>query len=177
MFSGVCGLVLFCILVLIDRVTKNLAVVQLKDQPDVPIVQNVFVLQYLENRGAAFGILQGQKVIFLIITIVILAIVAFVYLKSPMKRRFTFLRFILVLIAAGAVGNMIDRIMQGYVVDFFYLIIINFPIFNVADIYVTVAAALLIIMALFVFKDRDYKELFAGFGFEKNGKSDRNINN
>ena len=166
----VIGLVLFAVLVLVDRITKNLAVVHLKDRPDIPVVDGVFVLQYLENRGAAFGILQGQRTAFLIITIAVLALIVYVYWRAPVRRRFLFLRFVLVLIGAGAIGNLADRAANGYVVDFLYLIGINFPIFNVADIYVTVAAALLIIMALFVYKDKDFKELWTALGLKSRKK-------
>ena len=157
------GVIGFVILFLIDRFSKIHAVNTLKDRPSVWLVKNVFCLQYLENRGAAFGILQGHRFIFLIITVIILIIVIFVYVKAPLKRRFLPLRIILLLIASGAVGNMVDRTMQGYVVDFFYFSLINFPIFNVADIYVTIGAIFLIIYILFFYKEKDFKELGDAF--------------
>ena len=70
------------------------------------------------------------------------------------------MRILIVLIGAGAVGNFIDRIRQGYVVDFFYFSLINFPIFNVADIYVTAAAFLLIFLCLFYYKEEDFEQIF-----------------
>ncbi len=153
------GIIVFAILFLADRISKIIAVHTLKDQPAVWIVNRVFCLQYLENRGAAFGILQGKRFVFLIITVIILLIVIYVYERAPLKKRFLPLRIILLLIASGAVGNMVDRTAQGYVVDFFYFSLIHFPIFNVADIYVTIGAILLIIFILFFYKDTDLKAL------------------
>ena len=68
---------------------------------------------------------------------------------------------ICILFVSGAVGNFIDRITKNYVVDFFYFKLINFPIFNVADIYVTVAAFAMIILGLFYYKEEDYNKIYA----------------
>lgn len=155
------GIILFIILILADRITKQMAVMSLKDEPAVSIIKNVFQLQYLENRGAAFGILQGQRSIFLIITLVILIIIFWLYVRMPYQLHFLPLRLIGIFIAAGATGNFIDRMVQGYVVDFFYFSIINFPIFNVADIYVTCSAAALIIYVIFFYSEKDF-QLIAG---------------
>lgn len=172
---GIAGIIIFCILTVIDQISKYAAVMCLKDQPPFIIIRNVFELQYLENRGAAFGIMQGQRGIFLIITIIILAAAIYIYAKLPLNRRFSILRCLIVLISAGAVGNMIDRIRQGYVVDFFYISAINFPIFNVADIYVTCSAIALIITVLFYYKDDDLKQFSKCMkpGAEKNGRTDK----
>lgn len=153
------GIAFFLFLIWIDRITKHLAVVHLRGQADYPIIKNVFVLRYLENRGAAFGILQGRQLILAVFTAVILLIIAYVYFRTPVRKRFFLLRIILVLIAGGAVGNMIDRISQGYVIDFFYFQLINFPIFNMADIYVVTAAVLLICTLFFIYKEKDLQEL------------------
>ena len=73
----------------------------------------------------------------------------------PEDKKYNILHFLLVLIASGAIGNMIDRIRLEYVVDFFYFVLINFPIFNMADIYVSVACVLLAVVMLFVYKEED----------------------
>ncbi len=157
--SAVLGILFFLILIWADRITKNLAVLHLKDQPEIPLIRGIFVLQYLENRGAAFGILQGRRLPLILITIIILAVVLYVYARAPYTRKFIFLRVILVLVGAGAVGNFVDRISNGYVVDFLYFKAINFPIFNVADIYVVAAAVLLIYAVLFLFQEEDFAAL------------------
>ena len=142
-------------LVLADQFTKYIAVVHLKDQPAIPIIPDVLELNYLENRGAAFGMLQNQKIFFVFIAVIILALIAYVLFKMPEKRKYTILHVLLVLIASGAIGNMIDRLRLDYVVDFISFVLIHFPIFNVADIYVTVATTALVVLLLFVYKEED----------------------
>ena len=112
-------------------------------------------MYYLENRGAAFGILQGQKAVFLICTAVVLVLIAFYYNRLPGGRRYTLMRVVAVLLAAGALGNLIDRMRYSYVVDFLYFKLIDFPVFNVADCYVTVGAVLLAVLILFVYKEEE----------------------
>ena len=85
-----------------------------------------------------------------------LAVIAYVLLKAPNKKRYIPLHLLLIVIAAGAVGNMIDRLRLNYVVDFIYFSLINFPVFNVADIYVTLATAFLAIPVLFRYKEEDF---------------------
>ena len=142
-------------LVLADQFTKYIAVVHLKDQPAIPIIKDVLELNYLENRGAAFGMLQNQKIFFVFVAVIILAMIAYVLFKMPEKRKYTILHVLLVLIASGAIGNMIDRLRLDYVVDFISFVLIHFPIFNVADIYVTVATTALVVLLLFVYKEED----------------------
>lgn len=142
---GVLGLL---ILLFLDQWTKHLASVFLKGKPNFVLIKNVFELEYLENRGAAFGILQNQRWLLLGITIIIFSVLCVVYYRIPAKKRYILLHGVLVLIGAGAIGNMLDRFLAGYVVDFLYVSCINFPIFNIADCYVVagVAAAALLIM-------------------------------
>ena len=137
------------LLIALDQYTKYLAVVNLKDRPAIPVIEGVFELNYLENRGAAFGMLQNQKVFFIFIACIILVAIFYVLFKIPKDRKYIWLHILLVLIASGAVGNMIDRVRLEYVVDFLYFVLINFPIFNVADIYVSVACVLLAVVILF----------------------------
>lgn len=143
-------------LIVLDQYTKYLAVLHLKDRPAFKIIDGVFELNYLENRGAAFGMLQDQKAFFILIACIVLLVIFYVLIKVPYHKKYTPLHPLLVLISAGAIGNMIDRIRLDYVVDFFYFVLINFPIFNVADIYVSVACVLLVLMLLFVYKEEDF---------------------
>ena len=144
-----------CALVAIDQYTKYLAVIHLKDKPAFIIFNGVLELNYLENKGAAFGMLQNQKVFFIFVAIVVLSVICYVLFKVPDQKKYRILHLLLSLITAGAIGNMIDRIRLDYVVDFIYFVLINFPIFNVADMYVTISTAALIIMLLFVYKEND----------------------
>ena len=87
--------------------------------------------------------------------VVILGVIAYVLYKTPDDKKYTKLHVLLSFIAAGAIGNMIDRIRFDYVVDFIYIVLINFPIFNVADMYVSFATVILVILLLFVYKESD----------------------
>ena len=149
------------LLILLDQLTKIWAVVRLKDQPEISLIRGVFELQYLENRGSAFGMMQGARVFFIISTIVLFLLVCVIYIRIPKEKMYLPLRVIAVLFLAGAAGNFIDRVRQGFVVDFFYFSLINFPIFNVADIYVTTATIALIVFILFYNKEADLERIFS----------------
>lgn len=156
------GLLAAALLTVFDQWTKRLAVRFLKEQDPRVLIEGVFELNYLENRGAAFGIFQGQKVVFLICTVVILGLVVFYYCRVPKSRRFHPIRLVGILLSAGALGNMIDRIQHSYVVDFFYFKLIDFPVFNVADCYVTVGAVLLAVLILFYYKEEELGFFYGG---------------
>ena len=94
------------------------------------------------------------------IAVCVFAAVVYVMAKLPAGRRFVPLEACLTVICAGAAGNLIDRVSQGYVVDFLYFKLINFPIFNVADCYVTVGTAVLAILFLWYYKDEEFDMLY-----------------
>ena len=141
----------------LDQFTKHLAVVHLKGQKPFVLIKGVFEFYYSENRGAAFGMLQGRQGFFFLIGAVVLAAAIYVMWRMPgwSNLRYTALRICTILITAGALGNMVDRTSQGYVVDFLYFKLIDFPIFNVADIYVTTATAALLVFLCFYYKEED----------------------
>ena len=153
--------------VVLDQYTKVLAVENLKDGA-IPLIEGVFELRYLENRGAAFGMLQNQQTFFLIIGIVTLIAVAIIYARMPHTKRYLPLRVCLVSIVTGAIGNMIDRIRLDYVIDFLYFKLINFPIFNVADIFATCATIALILLLIVYYNDDDIDEVYNSLKFNKN---------
>lgn len=147
------------LLVVLDQTTKYLAVIHLKDQPPYVILQNIFQLEYLENRGAAFGLFQNKRIFFYLSVILISVIVVWFYSRVPMDRKYMPLRICAVLLIAGAYGNFIDRVRLNYVIDFFYFKLIDFPIFNVADIYVTVSSFLIILLIFFYYKEDDLERI------------------
>jgi len=151
----IADILIITILVWIDQYTKKLAVIHLKDKPDYILIDKVFELSYLENRGAAFGVFQNKQVMFLIISSVFVIIITYLLYKLPIGKKYIFAEISLVLLFAGAIGNMIDRVVNNYVVDFFYFVLINFPVFNVADIYVTVSSIVLFILIVFVYSEDD----------------------
>lgn len=149
------------ILVIFDQFTKYLAVSHLAGREARVLIPGILELRYLENNGAAFSMLQNQQWFFYILTAVFLIFAIWLMRKIPQNTsEFNPLLWSLAILCAGAVGNLIDRIMHRYVIDFIYFSVINFPIFNVADIYVTVSVILLIILVLFHYKDTDLQKIF-----------------
>ncbi|MFV0464880.1 MAG: signal peptidase II [Lachnospiraceae bacterium] len=160
-------LFIYTILVLIlfsfDQITKYLAVVHLKNQSPIPIIDGIFELYYLENRGAAFGVLEQQKILLVFVTSTLLILLILFLFRIPDEKRFLLLKGIVIFLISGALGNLIDRIRNDYVIDFFFFKPINFPVFNVADIYVTTAAAAFAVSILFIYKEEDLNRILPGF--------------
>lgn len=147
--------VIIFLLVFFDRITKIIATDKLKGKDPFVILNKVFELRYLENRGAAFGVFQNRQIVFIIVSIIFVCLVVYTLIKLPMEKKYYFFEIVLTVLTAGAIGNMIDRATQNFVVDFFYFILIDFPIFNVADIYVTLSCIAFGITILFIFKEDD----------------------
>ncbi len=126
------------VLVLLDQWIKQWAINVLSVSGDIPIWEGVFHLSYVENRGAAFGMLQNRQWLFIVITLAVLIAIA-IYWRSIPKNIY---KVALVLIISGAIGNLIDRVTLGFVVDMFYFVLIDFPVFNLADICVVVGTVI-----------------------------------
>ena len=154
--TGILGILL---LLAADQGTKLLAVSRLKDQPAVPLIQGVLEFRYLENFGAAFGILQNQQWLFILLCAVFLLAAGYFYLRLPLKKHYGLFRLMILLLAAGAVGNLIDRVFRGYVVDFIYFSLIDFPIFNFADCCVVIGGILMLLDVLVIYRNEDYEFL------------------
>ena len=130
---------------LLDRLSKGYAINNFIENP----IEGPFVnFTYLENRGAAFGILQDKRILFVILTIAIVLYLLY-YFITNLKSNPLVLNIAFSLIISGALGNFYDRLFQGYVVDFLEFAFVDFPVFNIADIFVTVGCGLLIIYILF----------------------------
>lgn len=143
------------IIVFLDQAVKYWAVMRLKPIGDFPVWNGIFHLTYAENTGAAFSILRGYTVFLTIVPII--AIIGIVYLLLS-KRIERFLgRLSLVFILSGAIGNLIDRIFRGYVVDLFNFKLIRFAIFNVADTFISIGAVALFAYVLFFSERKDIK--------------------
>jgi signal peptidase II len=132
-------------IIIIDQVTKYFAYVYLQPQSVIPVINNVFYLNYVENRGAAFGILQNRVWFLAVITVIIIAAAGYYIYKNPQLTVIT--KYSIALIMGGAIGNLIDRVRIGYVIDFFDFVI--WPVFNVADMSVVVGTIILVFILLF----------------------------
>lgn len=132
-----------------DQLTKALVRVRLAVGQSLPVLPNVFHLTHIENRGAAFGILSGQRLLFLLLTVVIVGAMCWIYLHLRHKK--SLMSVCLGLVVGGAAGNFIDRVLRGSVTDFLDFQI--WPVFNVADICVCVG--LVLVCLLFLFRGED----------------------
>lgn len=146
------------VLIILDQLTKYWSRAAFSDGSDISIIPGVLRFVLHKNTGAVWGFLSGTEhsVLYLTIaTIIILVLIVFIYFKIPDTRKFAPLLLIITFVFSGAIGNLIDRIFLNYVTDFIYFEIINFPVFNVADCYVTVSVFLLCYLILFKYDDTD----------------------
>ncbi|MFS9179293.1 signal peptidase II [Streptococcus australis] len=134
------------LLILLDQAVKGYVVKEIPLGGMRRFIPKVVSLTYLKNSGAAFSMLENQQWFFTIITLIAMG-AAFVYLYRHIKGSI-WLLLGLALIISGGIGNFIDRLRQGFVVDMFHLDFMNFAIFNVADIYLTIGVGLLLIYIL-----------------------------
>ena len=142
-------------LILLDQGTKLWALASLKPIQRITLVKGFMDLEFVENTGVAMGMLDGQRWLILITTVAITVGLIWFYRTMPKKKEYFPLRVSLVLVLSGAIGNIIDRLFRGYVVDFFKFTFVRWYVFNVADIYVVVGVILLALMIIFVVKDED----------------------
>ena len=149
------GFLLILFLVLLDQGTKYLAILYLKGNSGIPLIDQVLTLRYLENRGMAFGLLQNKILFLVLICMVFFAAIIYLFIKTPATVYYRPLLYTAAVVFSGAMGNFIDRVFRRYVVDFIYFSLIDFPTFNVADIYVTCGIAALVFLLFFRYKEED----------------------
>ena len=145
--------VIIAAVILLDQFTKNLAVEHLKPIDTVPVIPDALHLTYVTNYGAAFGMLADHRWVFLAVsTVAIILMAAYLYYK---RDEHILLGISMSFIIGGGIGNMIDRTLMGYVVDFVDFRLINFAVFNVADIFVCVGCGM---MFLWLFKFAEFDD-------------------
>ncbi len=151
--------IIVIVLVILDQITKWQALTKLKPIKNTVVIKGFLDFTFVENRGAAFGILSGKRVFFILLTVVVAAGIIYSFYKLPKTREYNWLKCGLVLVLSGAIGNVIDRAVRGYVVDFLEVTFIKWPVFNLADIYVVVGACFILFLSLFVIKEEEKKEV------------------
>lgn len=156
------AILILAVIVALDQLTKYIAVTKLMPVGRVTFIEGIMDFSFVRNFGAAFGMLQGGKWLFVVVTAVLAVGVFIAFKKLPKDRGNNLLRLSLIMILGGAIGNCIDRLLRGFVVDFFKTTFMEWPVFNVADIFVVCGAFLMAFTVLFVIKDEPKKE-------EKNG--------
>ena len=151
------GCAIIFILTFLDQGSKYLVLTRLKNSPDIILMTGVLQLHYLENRGMAFGLFEGKIPVFVILCVLFFCVFFYVYARIPRTGYYLPLTITSLIMVSGALGNFIDRVFRKYVVDFIYFSLIDFPVFNMADIYVVCSGILLVILVCFKYKnDEDY---------------------
>ena len=130
-----------------DRISKILAAKYLIGAPTVVVIPHFLGLRYLENTGMAFSMLSGKTALLALITGIALLFLAYFIFIKPSKNKFENMCFILIF--AGGIGNLIDRVFQGYVIDYFEFLFMKFAVFNVADVYVCLGVGLYVLYTLY----------------------------
>ncbi len=136
------------ILVIIDQYVKNLVVSNIELGKQIPLIDNFFSLTHVRNYGAGFSILQNERVFLIVLSCVAIIVLSYLLIKAKKNDTLSIISYILII--SGALGNLIDRVRLGYVVDFldFKIFGYDYPVFNVADSFITVGCFILIIMVI-----------------------------
>lgn len=158
--SYILGTAGFLLLLALDQLTKYAAYTYLRGNWPIVLFPGVFELHYLENTGAAFGMMEDQQWFFIAVAATITLALGWFYHILPQHHRFTPLRILCTMISAGAVGNMIDRLIHRFVIDFLYFKLIDFPVFNIADCYVVLGVIAAAVCILFVYQEEDWAQVF-----------------
>lgn len=157
------GYMIYClaglVMLIADVLSKAVVLRNLRPVGSIIIIKNILNFTYVENRGIAFGMFSGKTTMFAVISIVVVIIVLLLLYKMPQSKKSRFLKLGVAFVVSGALGNMADRLIRGYVVDFIDVEFLNFPVFNIADIAVCVGAALILIH--FVFCDEETGKLYS----------------
>lgn len=135
-------------LLCIDQFSKLYMQRELAGFRTISIIDNVLELRYLENTGASFGILKGKIDLILIATIALIAYLLWEYAKMPIHKSNALFAISCCMCVAGGIGNMIDRMLYGYVIDFIYVKLIDFPIFNLADCFIVLSVGMLMYISV-----------------------------
>ena len=142
------------VMIVVDQAVKHWAFTVLQPQHTIPLIENIFHLTYIENRGAAFSMFASFDSRWIFVALAAVITLAICYALSKKLMQTAMGSWSLVLIAAGAVGNAVDRVARGFVVDMFDFRLIHFPVFNVADIFICVGGVLFVIYFMFQHKDK-----------------------
>lgn len=152
-------LIIIILLVVADQVVKYFATIMLENRGSIVLIENVLQLTYLKNTGGILGVLQNQTLFIMFIVVVLIFIVVYFLTRLPDKPKFNIMHLVISCLLSGALGNMLDRIRFGYVVDFIYFIGIDFPIFNCADILISISTLILLFLLIFYYKEKDLEFL------------------
>ena len=145
----------------LDQLVKYFVSTHMELNQSIPVIKGVLEIRYIRNSGTAWGMFAGMDMhyFFVVLTLILAAFAVYAYVRFSGDRKYRPICVTLVILFAGAMGNMIDRIVYHEVIDFIYFCLINFPIFNIADIYVVVSMFLLAFFVCFKYEDEDFDVL------------------
>lgn len=160
----------------LDQWTKYLTIQHLSDGHEVKFLGNAVVFSFMKNHGMAWGLFQNAQFVLCLLTIIAIGIIIFLYVRTPFEKEYRPIRIAEVMLVGGALGNLIDRIFRlepgetyfhGYVVDMIYVKAINFPVFNVADVFVSLAFLSFLFLLIFVYNEDEFNKCFGNFPSRK----------
>ena len=143
--------IIILVLTLLDQVSKHLVLTYLKGENDISLISGVLQLRYIENRGMAFGLFEGKIPVFVILCLLFFCLFVYVYARIPRTRYYLPLAVTSVIMVSGALGNFIDRVFRGYVVDFIYFSLMYFVIFLYLVFYFKIVFFFYIFFVFFFF--------------------------
>ena len=153
------SILIVALLVILDQGAKLLTVLKLKGNSAFPIFKGIFELTYVENTGVAFGIFANKQygpILLSILTGIIFLLILYFWYKLPLTKKYDTIRFVLLFLIAGALGNLIDRVRLGYVIDMLHFYWFEFPVFNLADTFVVTGSLVLILLVMTKYKDLEF---------------------
>ena len=158
-------LISLCCIVGLDQWTKYLTVQNLSDGHEAKFIGESVVFSYQQNRGMAWGLFQNNQVLFTVLTLLAISVIIFLYVRTPWEPEYRPIRIAEVMLVGGALGNLMGdgSLFHGYVVDMIYVKAINFPVFNVADVFVSLAFVFMIILLIFVYNEEEFNKCFGNF--------------
>lgn len=138
-------IILSIIFIIIDQVSKIIVVNNLTNNKSIEVIKSFFYLTYTNNKGAAFSILTGRRILLILVAFIVIGLLIYYVRKNKIEGKVN--KIALSLVIGGSIGNLIDRILRGAVIDFIDIKIFgyNFPIFNLADTFIVIGVFLLII--------------------------------
>lgn len=138
-------IILSIIFIIIDQLSKIIVVNNLTNNKSIEVIKSFFYLTYTNNKGAAFSILTGRRILLILVALIVIGVLIYYVRKNKIEGKVN--KIALSLVIGGSIGNLIDRILRGAVIDFIDVKIFgyNFPIFNLADTFIVIGVFLLII--------------------------------
>ncbi|SEF43390.1 signal peptidase II [Eubacterium ruminantium] len=160
----------FVLLIIMDQLSKDIIMKKYEVGEGKTVIKNVLEILHIRNKGSAWGMFEKVPIIPMIIACIMIGLLIYVYTNLIRYERYRALRICVICLVSGAIANIIDRIRLGSVTDFVYFKFINFPVFNVADIYVTFSIVAVLLLLIFKYSSEDVDVVLGSAYIDDNGK-------